>query len=193
MPTKTCKVCKVDKNVDDFYTYKRSADGLRTMCKKCNNEKSRISHARNFLTSRASSLRWNNANKEKRKASQDAWRQRNWNKVLDNQKKRRQRLIGLVSIGGEFLSRALNDWGHRCAYCGTGLTMENIEWDHFIPLARRGGANAEHNLIPACRECNRRKNARDPFEFLHTIRSEGKTSATTAAPAPATAPASLAE
>lgn len=49
-------------------------------------------------------------------------------------------------------------FNHRCAYCGCG--SEQLEQDHFIPLSK-GGEYTKQNIIPACRNCNSRKRARD--------------------------------
>lgn len=56
-------------------------------------------------------------------------------------------------------------WGGRCAYCARPESVAPLTLDHFQPLAR-GGVHARHNAVPACKSCNSRKNARDPFEFL---------------------------
>lgn len=44
---------------------------------------------------------------------------------------------------------------HTCVYCGRPAG----EVDHVIPVAR-GGTNTTHNLVAACRACNRRKGAK---------------------------------
>lgn len=36
---KKCKICKIDKLRSEFYKNKRSKDGLRHICKECNNKK----------------------------------------------------------------------------------------------------------------------------------------------------------
>ncbi len=43
---------------------------------------------------------------------------------------------------------------NRCAYCGT------LDWttmDHFIPVSAGGGTTRD-NCVPACLECNQKKN-----------------------------------
>ena len=50
--------------------------------------------------------------------------------------------------------------GHICYYCG-----EDAETlDHFIPLAK-GGNSKDKNLIPSCRRCNYKKQARTLEHF----------------------------
>jgi hypothetical protein len=64
---------------------------------------------------------------------------------------------------------ALSAFNKQCPYCGkdqyrVGL-RDKIEIDHFIPVSR-GGQNLPWNLLPVCKECNRRKKDRLPFQFL---------------------------
>lgn len=64
---------------------------------------------------------------------------------------------------------ALSAFHKKCPYCGkdhyrVGL-RDKIEIDHFIPVSR-GGQNLPWNLLPVCKECNRRKKDKLPFEFL---------------------------
>ena len=42
--------------------------------------------------------------------------------------------------------------GH-CAYCGTPITMREMQIDHVTALDR-GGDNSLGNLLPSCRQCN---------------------------------------
>lgn len=42
--------------------------------------------------------------------------------------------------------------GH-CAYCGQPIAYEDMQVDHFKPLAN-GGADSIENYYPACRMCN---------------------------------------
>ncbi len=51
--------------------------------------------------------------------------------------------------------------GYTCTYCGS---MEQLECDHIIPLARGGGSN-DRNLTTACRDCNFAKRDRTPGEW----------------------------
>ena len=57
-------------------------------------------------------------------------------------------------------------FGNRCAYCGRKSKL--LTPDHYVPLSR-GGTNLIDNIVPACRDCNRRKWSFDPsgFKFIH--------------------------
>jgi 5-methylcytosine-specific restriction endonuclease McrA len=56
----------------------------------------------------------------------------------------------------------LNMYGDRCVYCGR--KMKKLTMDHVIPLAK-GGKHLKDNVVPCCRACNCKKNARSPEEW----------------------------
>ena len=85
-------------------------------------------------------------------------RARNYVRVSSN--KRRAAAAGTHFTFAEWEALLVYHAG-RCAYCGS---TERIEADHRIPL-HRGGSNAIHNILPACRHCNRRKHRRTEEEF----------------------------
>lgn len=63
----------------------------------------------------------------------------------------------------ENLQKLVNIFGNVCVYCGG-------QWDsidHVVPLSK-GGKDALHNLVPACRKCNSSKNAKDISEWYIT-------------------------
>ena len=64
---------------------------------------------------------------------------------------------------------ALNNFEKKCPYCGkqqyrVGI-RDKIEIDHFVPISK-GGQNVPWNLVPVCKECNRKKRDRLPGDFL---------------------------
>lgn len=68
-----------------------------------------------------------------------------------------------VRLGKSMLSD--NDWrmtlyafGNRCAYCGGAWEHR----DHLIPLAM-GGEFTKMNIVPACKNCNLKKRAKNPL------------------------------
>lgn len=61
--------------------------------------------------------------------------------------------------------QVLMRYERRCAYCHrSGLRLER---DHVVPLSC-GGTNSIDNIVPACRSCNARKNARDVETWQRT-------------------------
>lgn len=61
---------------------------------------------------------------------------------------------------GAIMSR----WRYLCAYCDK--RAEHL--DHVHPLSK-GGADAEHNMLPACAECNLSKGAKTLAEWSKTF------------------------
>lgn len=61
----------------------------------------------------------------------------------------------------------LERWRHTCAYCGGFAT----HLDHVHPLSK-GGADAEHNIVPACAHCNLSKGAKTLAEWALTFGPE---------------------
>ena len=43
---------------------------------------------------------------------------------------------------------------HRCAYCGQAKPLTR---DHVVPISK-GGTDYIGNIVPACRQCNSKKN-----------------------------------
>ena len=63
----------------------------------------------------------------------------------------------------------------RCHYCLEELDFDGPnKWtvDHFIPLSR-GGSNWASNIVVACRQCNKAKGTKMPWEFRPARFEEG--------------------
>ena len=60
----------------------------------------------------------------------------------------------------------------KCKYCGYKLRLEDITFDHVLPLSK-GGENNVENLVISCSNCNHLKGAKLEFnpdvKFLSKI------------------------
>lgn len=69
----------------------------------------------------------------------------------------------------EAIFDALNYFNKKCPYCNKDQyrigVRDKIEIDHFVPVSK-GGQNVPWNLVPVCKECNRKKKALLPSVFL---------------------------
>ena len=69
----------------------------------------------------------------------------------------------------EAIFDALNEFDKKCPYCSKNLyeggIRDKIEIDHFIPVSK-GGQHFPWNLMPICKDCNRKKRAKLPIDFL---------------------------
>ena len=61
-------------------------------------------------------------------------------------------------------------YGPWCYYCGEALAFQMITIDHVKPV-KRGGSNANTNLVPSCYRCNQRKGSKSPERFEDDLRS----------------------
>lgn len=83
-------------------------------------------------------------------------------------------ILGISNLqkrNDEAIHDALSAFDKKCPYCGkdhyrVGI-RDKIERDHFIPIAR-GGQDVPWNLLPICKECNRKKKDSLPIDFLST-------------------------
>ena len=58
-----------------------------------------------------------------------------------------------------------------CHYCHKKVGRESLTIDHIIPV-RRGGKSTKGNIVPACKECNSKKQSLLPLEwndYLETL------------------------
>lgn len=53
----------------------------------------------------------------------------------------------------------------KCHYCGGEFAPVELTMDHVVPVAR-GGESTRGNVVPCCRECNRRKKCLTPAEII---------------------------
>ena len=51
-----------------------------------------------------------------------------------------------------------------CHYCGHQVGARALTMDHVVPLIR-GGRSVRANVVPACKDCNSKKQSRLPWEW----------------------------
>jgi 5-methylcytosine-specific restriction protein A len=51
-----------------------------------------------------------------------------------------------------------------CHYCGRRVSPKALTMDHVVPLVR-GGRSVRGNAVPACKECNSKKQSLLPWEW----------------------------
>jgi 5-methylcytosine-specific restriction endonuclease McrA len=61
----------------------------------------------------------------------------------------------------QFRKRIFEAWSHQCAYCGVPAdTLDHVRPRH------KGGSTVASNLVPACKNCNRKKGSEDWREWF---------------------------
>jgi 5-methylcytosine-specific restriction endonuclease McrA len=63
-----------------------------------------------------------------------------------------------------------------CHYCGAQVPSKELTLDHVVPLVR-GGRSTRGNCVPACKECNSKKQHLLPVEWVDYLESLGKNEA----------------
>lgn len=115
-------------------------------------------------------LKWQRDNRDRVRELSRLWRKNNPEKVKNIARAHNAKRYAAYSSG--VTAKSLRIWLDEqdlvCFYCGRDCTDGSFEIDHFYPLAR-GGKHELENLRIACMPCNRRKNARDPQEFIKSL------------------------
>lgn len=131
--------------------------------------KDAIAREMNKDRKRAYDARYHEENRAKIIARVREWAKNNRDRrnLIVRQYAARRRSQKSLGVSG----RILADWARQqpkvCFYCGADC-HDDFHIDHFLPLAR-GGAHVLTNLRIACGHCNRRKNARDPAEWIEMV------------------------
>jgi 5-methylcytosine-specific restriction endonuclease McrA len=186
---KTCTKCGEAKSLDNFHVDRSRKGGRNPACKPCvnartnaykrqNADKIRERRAADTGAQRERFARWTAANPEKNRerharyrsenpgkirAFKREWARSNPDKVSAYASRRRARVAGGAY---EPYSRAeiFAAYGGACAYCDD--PAEHL--DH-VKAISRGGADAAHNLLPACAPCNLGKGAKSLAEWAATF------------------------
>jgi len=157
---KRCNTCGESKALTNFGRHSVTKDGRRNACKPCDSARVKA----RYRDTRAERLEYQKQykvrNPERYRALQQAWVDRNRDKVHAIQSRRRAAKRGATHAP---YSRAaiFAEYGGTCAYCDA--PAEHL--DHVVALSR-GGADAPHNLLPACAPCNLSKGAKSLAEWV---------------------------
>jgi 5-methylcytosine-specific restriction endonuclease McrA len=113
---------------------------------------------------------WRIANRQRYLAYNKAWKKAHPESKRVSRRiarRRREARVRGGSLRAADIKFLLKSQKGKCAVCRVKLTRYDI--DHVIPLAA-GGLHDRHNVQLLCPDCNNRKGAKDPMEFM---RSEG--------------------
>lgn len=72
-----------------------------------------------------------------------------------------------VYDGKKHFAVVRNFFGQRCCYCGDDLIPGRVAQDHLIPMNKTSlGLHAWGNIVPACHECNAKKQGKEWHAYL---------------------------
>lgn len=158
---KTCPCCVTEKPIDQFTKSKTTLSGYGTLCRKCDNERTKIYRRRHA--------------KERREYDQGRRRKYIYlDRIYSNNRAARKRALPDYFTVQDW-EHCLDYWNGCCAYCGqpAGLWI-TIAMDHFIPItSSECPGTVPTNIIPACHAvkdgqggCNNAKSKREPEIWL---------------------------
>jgi 5-methylcytosine-specific restriction endonuclease McrA len=186
--SKTCIKCGQHLPLTEFHRTPNNRDGRTGSCKPCRNAyqkawtESLPEDHRNARRDRHNAVNREYKSKNRRKigeytartrdqntARHRAWRKANpdkWGAIIRASDGRR-RACKKGGMGGPEVREWWASQKKVCHWCGKRCAKD-AEMDHIVPL-KLGGAHEAHNLCVACRDCNRRKSARDPIVWAQMI------------------------
>lgn len=186
MPTKICQECGKQKDVLDFKRNFNTSDGYAKKCLACYAEKLGLTQQEyewKLLSGGAAIPKdkskdrdklkvWQTQNPEKRFTYGRMYRQRNADRVKENNNRRKARKSNTLEnvFTEKDRQQLLLEFNGCCAYCG--VKSDKMEMDHVIPLSR-GGQHTKSNIVPACFNCNRSKGAKTPEQAGMEVRKNG--------------------
>ena len=180
---KLCSKCKLNRHTSEFYSDKRSKDGLYSSCKTCFANVKQLWRTKNTETIALKSKGYRLKNKEKRAKYNKLWADKNPEKnyliFKRSREKHADRIVAWKkSEKGKFLicyyaqkrrrllqgSFSFKEWEellknckYICGMCNKKFTNENpATIDHIIPVSK-GGLNVIENIQPLHGVCNSRK------------------------------------
>lgn len=148
------------------------------MCVECAADKSRSEEKKAYDKARYAErkdeirervMSWQKENPERLSRRKREWARRNPDKVRANavNQAAKRRATTKSGVTSTELARWKREQKPVCYWCGASCKRE-AHADHYVPLAK-GGAHEIENLVLACPACNRKKSAKDPYEFAASI------------------------
>jgi HNH endonuclease len=74
------------------------------------------------------------------------------------------------------MNRVAEIWerdGNRCVWCSTQSWPRDRTVEHLLPRSR-GGHDGAHNLLPACRACNRARRSQSAAAYARRRAADGR-------------------
>lgn len=137
---KTCSKCRESKPLDAFHKHAGRPDGRQPYCKGCQRSQCRSNGS---------------ADRYRESLALDPAKAAHARSLATDRASRRRCREAQVERAPYSRADVFARWGGRCAYCDDVAT----EIDHVIAISL-GGADAPHNVVPACGTCNRSKGAK---------------------------------
>jgi 5-methylcytosine-specific restriction endonuclease McrA len=114
---------------------------------------------------------WAKKHPEKNRAIKSKYKKAHPERVRISYRNRKAFLLNVPGKGWNAFEekQLIEDYGHRCAYCGE--LLKKVTMDHIIPISR-GGNHEIDNAVPACGYCNSSKGNKPLLIWLYKKRQE---------------------
>ena len=153
---------------ESYRRNKEKANGRTNRYYKENKERILAQQAQRYQEKRdevlAVNKRWAQKNIEKSRAIKAAWAKRNVGLVKEKTARRRAVIKSSGSLSKGIVAKLHKLQRGRCACCGERLGDE-YHLDHILPLAR-GGTNTDDNVQLLTAQCNLKKHAKHPIDYM---------------------------
>lgn len=183
--SKECTKCRDVKPMDQFTKHKRRPDGHSAQCKVCMYEKNREYKERNLEKIAEYKTNYYKQNKEKEDTRVRKWRdenrerhnqrsrvyKRNWRQenpertVREKQRRRARELYLPDTLTQEQIDKTSAQFDGGCALTGE---IDDVHWDHVIPLSTGKVGTIYGNMIPLRCDLNMSKNDKNIFEWFES-------------------------
>lgn len=173
--TRKCKVCSRKSTIKYYLSNKEKRLSQSSKWKAENKDKVKanklkwISAHRKEEAERVS--KWRENNKETAQAGIKRWREENPDRLREmkrlsahTRRARKKDVGGKLSTG--ITEKLFKLQRGRCACCKRSLG-KNFQLDHKIPIVL-GGANEDWNIQLLRKQCNNKKNSKDPIDFMQS-------------------------
>ncbi|MFE7820575.1 hypothetical protein ACFU1R_20460 [Priestia megaterium] len=162
-PGKTCIACDTWKPLDEFNSHRNMLAGKSSECKVCKSVTDKTYRKENKVKIAESMWKYQKENAERLAKYKREWLDRNPEKSRIRSQLRRDREAKLPkTITSEEKTRILSFF-NGCALTGS---MEDIVFDHVIPIATECGGSTYENLIPLTFKLTHSKSDSNLFEWF---------------------------
>jgi 5-methylcytosine-specific restriction endonuclease McrA len=201
LPTKTCRLCRHEKPITEFYRQEHGKFGVDTLCKPCCKIKHQERDAipENKKRHAEESKLYRKRHPEKVKQAMKAWLKKNPGySTLRNRERMKNPAYKTMHAAASAKWKRKNKlrvkmYGvnrrRSMEAGGPGLTTEqalsilsqpcaycgepSVHLDHVVPIAK-GGRHSPENILPACAWCNFSKNARMVEDWIAMLRTRSE-------------------